>query len=263
MRDAQQKLEKAKRADAVKDQEEAKRLLEQAKAELEEILRQLREEEIERMLALLEARFTKMLEMQLKVYEDTLRLDQTPSAERNEQRFVVSSGRLAFSERKIVVEADKALHLLQEEGSSVAFPEATEQMRDDMAQVAARLEQTQTGSLTQGIEEDIIAALQDMIAALQKAQEEQDSESQPGPPPPPGPPQDQALVDKIAELKMVRALQVRVNSRTNRYARLLTDSDDVVGQAKDQDLRTAIQKLGNREQRIHAITRDIVLGKNN
>ncbi|MEZ6118652.1 MAG: hypothetical protein R3C28_19090 [Pirellulaceae bacterium] len=36
-------------------------------------------------------------------------------------------------------EADKALLLLVEEGSSIAFPEATEQMRSDMLEVAERL----------------------------------------------------------------------------------------------------------------------------
>ena len=38
--------------------------------ELEKILRQLREEELERMLAMLEARFRKMLLMQQAVYDD-------------------------------------------------------------------------------------------------------------------------------------------------------------------------------------------------
>ena len=56
-------------------QEAAIRELEQAKAELEEILRQLREEELERMLAMLEARFRKMLQAEIEVYEGTKRVD--------------------------------------------------------------------------------------------------------------------------------------------------------------------------------------------
>ena len=40
------------------------------------------------------------------------------------------------------------------------------------------------------------------------------------------------LVDQLAELKMIRALQMRVNKRTVRYARLLEDIDDPAGQAK-------------------------------
>ena len=105
--------------------------------------------------------------------------------------------------------------------------------------------------------------LDEMIDALQKAQ--QDPEEMPpsdGQPPPPGPPQDQPLVDAIAELKMIRALQVRVNSRTDRYSKLLDDVDDPVGQADDAEVADALRRLGEREQKIHRITRDIVLGKN-
>ena len=70
------------------------------------------------------------------------------------------------------------------------------------------------------------------------------------------------LVDELAELKMIRSLQLRINKRTKRYARLLDDIDDPVGQAKDGDLQEALQKLAEREESIHRITREIVLGKN-
>ena len=61
---------------------------------------------------------------------------------------------------------------------------------------------------------------------------------------------------------MIRSLQLRVNSRTKRYARLLDDPEDPVGQAVQDDLRVAIGKLSELESRIQRITRDIVLGKN-
>ena len=59
--------------------------------------------------------------------------------------------------------------LLREEGSSVAFPEAVEQMRDDMRQVAERLAAVKVDKITQGLEKDIIAALEETIAALEKS----------------------------------------------------------------------------------------------
>ena len=170
MNEAKKKLEDARRQDAVDKQEQALRELEQAKSELEEILRQLREEEIERILAMLEARFRKMLQMQEEVYEGTLRLDKIPAAERTHNQEIESS-RLSSKESQIVVEVDKAALLLREDGGAVAFPEAVEQMRDDMQQVVSRLAGANVGKITQGIEEDVIAALKDMIAALKKAQE--------------------------------------------------------------------------------------------
>jgi hypothetical protein len=261
MREAQRRLEEAKRKDAVEEQEKAREELEAAKAELEKILRQLREEEIERMLAMLEGRFRKMLEIQIRIYEDTIRLDRVPEDEKD-VRVPIPAGKLATEERKLVVEADKALNLLLEEGSSIAFPETVSQMRDDMQQVSERLDSANVGRLTQNIEEDIIASLEEMIEALQKAQKEMEEQRQDPSQSPPMNPQDQPLVDAIAELKMIRALQMRVNTRTNRYARLLDDIDDPTGQATDQELIDALGSLAERQERIYQITRDLVLGKN-
>ena len=61
---------------------------------------------------------------------------------------------------------------------------------------------------------------------------------------------------------MIRALQMRVNSRTERYSRLLADADDPVGLAEDAELRESLTKLGERQQRVQEVTRDIVVGKN-
>ena len=71
MEEAKKRLEKAKKEGAVDEQEKALRELDTAKAELEEILRQLREEEMKRLLAMLEARFHKVLQIQREIYAGT------------------------------------------------------------------------------------------------------------------------------------------------------------------------------------------------
>ncbi len=264
MREAQKRLEEAKRDEAVDEQEKARHELEQAKAELEEILRQLRQEEVGRTLALLEGRFRRMLEKQVHIYEATQRLDKI-SPDARDRQVDIQASKLGFDETKLAIEADKALLLLHEEGSSVAFPETVELLRDDMQDVADRLAAANIGAITQGIEEEIIAALEEMIEALQQAQQDledkkqQQQQQQQGQPREPG---DEPLVDKIAELKMIRALQMRVNTRTTHYSRLLQDADDLIGQAEDQELRESLRKLSGRQERIHEVTRDIVLGKN-
>ena len=144
MEEARKKLKEAERKGAADEQREALKELEQAKAELERVLRQLREEELERTLTQLAARFRKMLELQNAVYEGTVRLDRVPEAERDHDD-EIEAARLSRQESQIVHEADKALLLLREEGSSVAFPEAVEQMRDDMQQVAERLAAVKVG----------------------------------------------------------------------------------------------------------------------
>lgn len=254
MRQAKIKLERANRKGAVEDQKKALDELYQAKKELEEILRQLREEEVERMLAQLEARFRKMLELQVQVHAGTLRLDKVPESSRSRDN-EVEALRLSRKEKQIVDECDKAIVLLKEEGTAVAFPEAAEQMRDDMQQVVHRLERANVGSVTQGIELEIIKALEEMIAALQKAQREAKGGGGGG-----GQGEDQPLVDKLAELRMIRALQMRVNLRTQRYHKLLNDPQ--IEQADKPDVIDALQRLGEREDRITKITRDIVVGRN-
>jgi len=255
MREAEKKLEEAQREGAVEKQEEAIRELEQAKAELEEILRQLREEEIARMLMLLAERFRQMLQMQQGVYDGTVRLDAVPE-DRRDHNHQIEASRLSSREAEIVLEADKALALLREDGSAVAFPEAVGQVRQDMEHVAQRLARAKVGQITQLIEEDIIAALEEMIEALDKALEEaeqrQQSQDQP-----PGRPQDPPLVDLLAEVKMIRALQMRVNRRTEQYSKLIEGE-----QADSADLLEALARLAEQQQRVHQVTRDLELGKN-
>ena len=225
----------------------------------------LTEEEIERVLALLEGRFRRMLEMELKIQDGTVRLSKTPAGKRTRQ-FTVRAGKLSLDQRKVILEVDKALTLLKEEGSSVAFPEAAAQMRGDMDQVARRLSEEKVGELTRAVEADIITALEEMIAALQIAQKEAEErkkqQQQQQQQQQQGDPSNQPLVNKIAELKMIRALQMRVNSRTQRYAKMLSNVEDPVGQAMDEDLSDSIRELSGRQERIHKVTSDIILGKN-
>ncbi len=265
MRKAERRLEDAQRRGAAEEQEKAIAELKQAKAELEEILRQLREEEIERVLVMLEGRFRKMLQLQAEVYEGTIGLDRIPEEERTRD-LEIESGKLSRKEANISVEADKTLSLLREEGSSVAFPESVEQMREDMESVTARLGQSKVGQITQGIEQDIIKSLEEMVASLQKAQKDQqqrrNGQQQPGGMKKgggAGQQQDRPLVNAIAELKMIRALQMRVNTRTKRYSDLLQEG---VEQADQPDLIEALKRLSEREDRVRKTTHDIEIGKN-
>jgi hypothetical protein len=256
MQEAQTKLKQAERQGAADKQEEALRQLQQAKAQLEEILRQLREEEIERALTMLEGRFRAMLQMQEEVYEGTVRLDKTPSVERTHSHEIEAS-RLSGKQSQIVVEMDKALLLLREDGTAAAMLEAADQLRDDMQQVVVRLARAQVGKTTKGIETDIIAALKETIEALKKAQKDREAKKRRAGQTPAGQPQDPPLVDLLAELKMIRALQMRVNTRTARYAKLIDGE-----QADNAELIDALKRLGERQQRIHRVTRDLQMGKN-
>ena len=177
MRSAIENLKQAKKDNALKKQFAAIAALEKAKAELARILRQLREEEIERVLALLEARFRKILGLQKRVYEQTVTLDQTNQEERD-RSFEIEASRLSGKQSKIVGLIDATLVLFRNEGSAVALPEAALQLREDMELVMVRLDRAETGTLTQQIMEDILESLEEIIGAIEQSQQEQKQRKQ-------------------------------------------------------------------------------------
>jgi hypothetical protein len=201
-------------------------------------------------LVTLEARFRKMLDEQVEVYDQTKRLDDSAS-KAPAHELEIAGGRLARKEGLIVREADRALVLLREDGTSVAFPEAVEQARDDMQSIAQRLRETKVDLITQALEEDVIAALEETLAALQQALKElreQHGKPQQGG----GAPGEKPLVDQLAELRMIRALQVRVNRRTQQYGAMIEGE-----QALESELLKALRELAVRQQKIFQATRDV------
>jgi hypothetical protein len=256
MQAAKEQLDKAQREGATEEQRKAVQALEQAKAELERVLRQLREEEMERTLTMLAARFKKILESQIRVHDGTVRLDHVAEANRGHDD-EIESARLSREETLIAHEAEKALLLLREEGSSVAFPETVSLMHEDMQQVATRLGDFKVGTLTQGLEQDIIEALEETIAALQQAINNLDKKKSPPGQSQAGEPNDPPLVEKLAELKMIRSLQMRINRRTQRYGELIEGE-----QADKPELVEALSRLADRQQRVVQATSDLAQGRN-
>lgn len=252
MQNAREKLEKAKHKGAVKEQEEAIRELELAQADLEEILRQLREEEMERILMALEERIKRMLKLQKVVYKGTRRLDKVVPKKRT-SRHEIDAGRLSSREALIVRQADQAMLLLREDGTVVAMPEALSQARDDMRQVTTRLARADVGKITLGTEEEIMVALEEMLAAIEREldniEKRKTGQSKPGK-------MNQPLVDKLAELKMIRSMEVRIKRRTVRLDKLSTSPE-----VEQADLMSNHRELARRQGRIYEITRDIASGK--
>jgi hypothetical protein len=269
---AEKDLENEKRADAGKNEEEARDKLEQARKKLEDLLKQLREEEIERLLAALQARCQHMLTMQIAVRDGTVDLDKAIQAYADKKATRAdeqASLGLADKEDEIVKEAAAAIRIIEAEGSAVAFAEVFKQVYSDMVTVHARLRKTDVGTVTITIENDIIATLKEMIEALKKARQEnqakQGKPSQGG-----GMPQDQKLIDLIAELKMIRSMQLRVNARTQVYGKQYEGEQAPPPMAAKDDkqrehyemIQRELKDLGGRQEKISKVTHDIATGKN-
>ncbi len=265
MKQAQEKLAQEKRGEATEQQRQAEEEIRKAIDKLEKILRQLREEEIQRELAKLEARLRKMATMQSAVLDETVQLAKTPASQRD-RATDLKAGDLAFEEQKITLEADRAMLLLREEGSSVAFPEVILQLREDTKRVATRLGQSKIDVVTQGIQNDILAALEEMIAALAKAQrdnekkqqeqqQQQDGQSGQGS-------GEEPLVQALAELKLLRTMQQRIQGTTNRYGDLLDEDNASDNDSEGEEVLPLLRDLAQRQDRLYQITRDLVTKRN-
>lgn len=257
-REMEQAIEELKKKSnkASEKQDEAIAELLKAKERLEEILRQLREEEKEMMLAALEARLRDMLGRQINVLNGTVGLAAVPEAQRTDKHRS-RAVELARNQDDVALLGSKVITLLKEEGSSIAFPEALVQMRDDMLTVARRLERVDVGEITVGIEKDIVESLEEILEALQKEIEKSKDKKQQSQQAQQGQQQDQGLVDILSELKMLRSLQYRVNRRTKQLGRLVDGE-----QAADPDLRSQLQSLSQRQAKIQQSTYNLATGRN-
>jgi len=257
MRQARKAVEEARRRDARADQEQALEALETARAELEQILRQLREEEVERLLVQLAARVRQMLKAEVAVRAGVGEAvaDGGPTGRERE----LEAARLGREQAKIGAAARRALALLRDDGSAVAIPQALEQVRDDSDEAARRLERGDLGGTTRGLLDDLVVALEEMLAAVERARSDRQQQAAgrqaEGRPARPG---EQPLVDALAELRMIRSLQVRVNTRTARLAQLLGDGVD---QVEEPELRAALGRLAERQRLIERAAFDIVQGR--
>jgi len=255
MQQAKEKLDEEKREEAVAEQREAERELREAIEELERILRQLREEEIERSLVDVETRLRRMLDLQRAVREQTEKLGNLTGDER-ERTLEIQANKLSIEQTKVVMEGQRALLLLQDEGSSTAFPEALEQVNTDAQSVSKKLAEANVSSATQLIEDEIIGALEEMLESLKQVQKkrEEKKKQQSQQQQQQSDPDDQPLVDSIAELKLLKTLQMRVNRRTQSL-----NQEDIVGQVVEASLQQELAALAQRQQKIHEVTRDILL----
>lgn len=255
MRSARERLEEARRQDARREQEKAVEELETARAELEEILRQMREQEVERLLVQLETRVREMLKAERQVLAgvDGLAAGGTPGRERE-----LEAARLGREQQAIATEAARALVLVRDDGSAVAIPQALESIRDDAAQAAGRLGRGDVGGTTRGLLTDLVTNLEELLAALEKSQRDQEQRQAGAGGGRPQEMGEQPLVDKLSELKMIRSLQLRVNARTQRFAQLL---DDGAGRVEAPELRAALERLAERQRKIERAAHDIVAGR--
>ncbi len=253
--DAEDKIKKNDPKEATKKQDEAIKKLEQALKELEARLKQLREKELAKLLANLEARVAMMLKLQTEVKADTVNIHTTVKALGGKPAVaeIQKSQTQADKETQIIGIAEATLKLMEGEGSAVVFAGVLKEVMGDMNAVQKRLNEARVGEDTQQIEQDIIDQLTMMKEALKKAK--QDMENKPSEPKPSDPnakKQDNKLLELLAELKLVKSLQEQVNKRT-----IMHNKQDPGEQAKDPLIQVELAQLAARQLVLKKMIHDI------
>ena len=262
MQQASGGLRKQEPADANRQQGKAIKELEEALREIEERLAQLREETQLEKLARLEARFREMLSIQQRLTIQTAVLEKKRSenggtlarSDRNAVRAIGDDERRMEAVRSetetkdagLAGKAHQALEIILDDGTSVVFPDVVEQLRDDLITVGGLLADNQrTDSYTAALQKEIETTLEELIEALQQAQQQKEGMGGGGG----GGGGEPPLLPNSAELKLLRAAQLRVNRRTT----ALEDSRPK-NAPLDDVLKGETQKIADRQAEIGEMT---------
>jgi hypothetical protein len=249
MENAKKSLDDAKRDKAKKEQREALERLAKETEKLAKVLRQMREEERLQSLVSLETRCRKLLDGEKSLQEKIVALDRSSAKERTRADVRMATD-LSAVQRALAAEADATLAFVREDNVAVAFDESLVIVRDDMTRIEQRLRDAETGPVVQAMAASNVGMLSEMVSSLQReiaeSRERQSEEEQEGG----GDDRDQ-LLDRLAELRLVKSLQVQIEKRTALVAKLAAAG------ASAKETTETLAQLAERQHRVYEITREL------
>jgi hypothetical protein len=247
--------------DASRQESKAIKELQEALQEIEERLNQLREETQIEKLARLEARFREMLATQQRLTSQTAALEKKRAdvgelarSDRNalraigddERRMDAVKSEAETKDRGLAGKAQLALDIIIDDGTSVVFPDVVEQLRDDLISVGNLLaDHLRSDQYTTNLQKEIEITLEELIEALQKAQQQKQGSGGGGG----GGGGQEPLLPNSAELKLLRSAQLRINRRT-----LSLDQARPKAGPLDDVLKGETQKIAERQAEIAEMT---------
>jgi len=215
----------------------------QLSGELSKLLNQLRAEIKRRVLEDLGM----MLEKQIAIRESTVVLSARVNG--GGRQVLASIIALSASEAKIINVADELVALVEETEFGIALPAALTMVRDGMAGVKTSLAAADASEPVVEREREIETDLKDLIAAMKQLPAKgsgKDGESRDGD----DEDRERELNRVVAELKMIRLVQVRVNRST-----LQTDGRRAPEvEVLSPDVRRLIESVTNQQDDVREVT---------
>lgn len=243
MRSAADRLGRQQPADAASAEQDALDEMQQAIDELDESLRQVRREEMEETLDALEARLRALLAGEREVRDQVAAVASQPAdgPTRLEQLQLSAA---ATRQQELSQDCEAALRILTDEGTTVVVPALMRQLAADMNQAGRRLAEGDASDATRALLDQIIATLEELLAAVERKRDELTQQDQnPGENPGQVPP----LLPRSAELRLLRGAQVRINERTGS----LRDTPQA------GDVAAELRRLAQRQEELADLARQI------
>lgn len=213
-------------------------------AESEKLLNRLRSEIKKRTLEGL----VEMLDGQIAVRQTTERLG--PKVKDGARAVVTSVAALANSEGKLIAIGEGLTSLVEETEFGIALPAALRSVTDAMNEVRDRLAQVDASEEVVAAEKLIEEDLEALLDAMKQLPSQSDAEGRKGAA---GAGRRERELNRIiAELKMVRMLQIRVNRDTKNV-------EDVRPAELTAALRRRVENLYDRQSDVHDVTEQIAI----
>ncbi|MBN1556341.1 MAG: hypothetical protein JXA11_16495 [Phycisphaerae bacterium] len=238
-------------AGANQQQNESAKNLQEALDALDEEIKKLERLSKAEKLASIAERLEKALERQKACTKQTraaydARAKTDPPYDRPAQQKLAE---LATVEGDLAAEVESIRAMLKKEGTTVVFPAVLGDVKQDLLDVQKSLNEFDPGSLTRATQKDIEQTLEELLESVRKELSKGPGRGMGGggggcckPP----------LIPPIAELRMLRMKQLRVNRNTKRLDELTR-----TGNLPDERRQTEHTKLTRRQEQVLELVRDI------
>ena len=252
MSQAAGKLSKGQSGQANEDQKKALDEMKKASDELNDAIEQEEQLAQAEQLEKIDQMLQKVLERQQAVSASTSETNEKRAADstfaRGEQ---IKLSELSRSEGKLAEDVETVRAILTEEGKSVVFTEVLGDVRGDMQDVQKLLDAQDPGAMAQAVQKEIERTLQDMIDAVRKELAERRKKAGGGGGGGGGGGK-QPLVPAIAELKMIRTMEMAINRRTTELNKQVVDNKLPADQAKAEH-----GKLSRRQENVRKMAEQL------
>jgi hypothetical protein len=257
MSQAEGHLGRGQPGSAKDDEEDARDELQRMQREVKEEIDRNQDQQHSEELFRIEKELKEILARHNEVILSTLEVERARSAAGDRRLGRPQKTRLFNASKTETEILGRTRALVRQLTDSPVFRWVLDDTAGDMHEVCRQLGRERTGLYVQDVEKDVKRNLEELIAALKEERKKTDGKKPPasppgnGPPPPAGKP---PLVPPLAELKMIRTMQEKVNRKTAWV-------DEAVSRTKDRrlssELRRVLERTAQKQAEVAKVTDDL------